>query len=324
MWQPKAWYDSKTCNQWVVDYAVDEILKTDLSRGQRHLVLCDNLGGQTKKTNPKFAKLLLDLCGADVWNLLAGCTDEIQVVDAGFGALTKRCTEEVQMEWMHDDENWAEWTGDNLSASRKRVLMTHWYGEGYDRACQAYDFTKVFNSCGSNLTADGSGDSKIKLQGLHDFSFEIADAQRDPLTGETVEDATTRLDNENAAAENAENAAASDESEVEELSDNDGSASEDGGETTDDEDGEPFVDDMYTIAEGPPTDEKEWIGKSLAHRWDEGWYTGEISHKVGYSENVSRNGKYACKYPDTHREQYHDLYLDDYGVSKMWVLVKPK
>ena len=107
-------------------------------------------------------------------------------------------------------------------------------------------------------------------------------------------------------------------------SDNDGSASEDGGETTDDEDGEPFVDDMYTIAEGPPTDEKEWIGKSLAHRWDEGWYTGEISHKVGYSENVSRNGKYACKYPDTHREQYHDLYLDDYGVSKMWVLVKPK
>ena len=46
--------------------------------------------------------------------------------------------------------------------------MTHWYEEGYDRACQAYDFTKVFDSCGSNLTADGSGDSKIKLQGLNE------------------------------------------------------------------------------------------------------------------------------------------------------------
>ena len=80
---------------------------------------------------------------------------------------------------MNDDTNWVEWTGDNLSASRKRVLMTHWYasGEGYARACEAFDFTKVFDQCSSNLTADGSGDSLIKLQGFENFSFSLEDAQ---------------------------------------------------------------------------------------------------------------------------------------------------
>ena len=67
--------------------------------------------------------------------LWTGCTDEIQVVDAGFGALVKRHTEDVQMEWLQNDDNFKEWTGKNLSASRKRVLSTLWYGEGYERAC---------------------------------------------------------------------------------------------------------------------------------------------------------------------------------------------
>ena len=53
--------------------------------------------------------------------LLAGCTDEIQVVDAGFGALIKRHTNVVVQEWMQDDDNWAEWTGPNLSAGHHRL-----------------------------------------------------------------------------------------------------------------------------------------------------------------------------------------------------------
>lgn len=141
--QPKAWYDSALCNKWVVDYAMKEVLKSELKPGQRHLILGDNLGGQTKKCNPQFATLLSKHCSADFWNLLAGCTDEIQVVDAGFGALTKRIAEEVQQEWLDKDENWAEWTDHTLSASRRRVLLTWWYGEAYDRACHQYDFEKV-------------------------------------------------------------------------------------------------------------------------------------------------------------------------------------
>ena len=154
MWQRKAWYDAATCNKWIAEYALHEIRKADLVAGQRHLILCDNLAGQTKRSNPTFSKLLHQHCACDVFNLLAGdsccccccrycsvmllwtgCTDEIQVVDAGFGALVKRHTEDVQMEWIQNDDNFTEWTGKNLSASRKRVLSTLWYGEGYERAC---------------------------------------------------------------------------------------------------------------------------------------------------------------------------------------------
>ena len=46
----------------------------------------------------------------------------------------------------------------------------------------------VVLSSGSNVSADGSGDEAIKLQGLDHFSFSLADAKRDPLTGEFGED----------------------------------------------------------------------------------------------------------------------------------------
>ena len=98
--------------------------------------------------------------------MIAGCTDEIQVVDAGLGALIKRFYEEVVQEWFQDDRNWEEWTGANLTASRKRVLTTHWYGEAYERACMSYNFPASFDHSGTNLTADGSGDHLLKLQGF--------------------------------------------------------------------------------------------------------------------------------------------------------------
>ena len=321
MWQPKAWYDSATCNKYVVEYAIDEILKTDLKKGQRHLVLCDNLAGQTKKSNPSFSKLLLTQCGADVWNLLAQCTDEIQVVDAGFGALVKRFTEDVQMEWLQDEVNWAEWTGPNLSASRRRVLLTLWYGEGYERACNSYDFEKVFDRCGSNLTANGSGDSLIKLQGLEEFSFDLEDAKRDAMTGEMPQGNSDVADVD-AATLNEHAADCSDNSEVEELSENDGTDDEDGGCTTDEEEGQPFMCPPEFQVALPCPDEKNLAGMAFAHRWEEGWFMGKIVRKVTFSNNSNQNGMFACKYPDCRTEKFHDLYPEDYGNTKVWVALK--
>ena len=71
-WQPKAWYDSNLCNKWVAAYALHQIQTSDLEVGQRHLILCDNLAGQTRRSNPTFAKLLAEHCSADVFNLVAG------------------------------------------------------------------------------------------------------------------------------------------------------------------------------------------------------------------------------------------------------------
>ena len=81
MWQPKAWYDSTTCNKWVAQYALKEMAKAELEVGQRHLILCDNLASQTKKSNPTLAKLLDQHCGADVFNLLAGAALALSLQD---------------------------------------------------------------------------------------------------------------------------------------------------------------------------------------------------------------------------------------------------
>ena len=64
--QGKAWFDGPLCNKWVIDAAVTAIHKEDLKEGERHLILCDNLNGQTKKCNPQFLSLLDKMCSCDV------------------------------------------------------------------------------------------------------------------------------------------------------------------------------------------------------------------------------------------------------------------
>ena len=240
--QPCAWYDSALSNKWVVEVANDDIKKRDATLGKRHLLNCDNLSSQTSKTNPQFSKLLGELCNCDVFNGCAGNTDEIQVVDAGVGALLKRFAEGIQTEWLDIDENWNEWQEASLPAGRKRVLMTHWYGQAWERVCERFDFEHVFDKCGSSLTADGSEDDRIKLQKLDSFSFDLNDAKRLPTTGEfpeqeAIEDAIVVRATDN------------DDQDFEEIVEDNGSTEEpdneeddDGGETSDDDlEGEDFV-----------------------------------------------------------------------------------
>merc|ERR1711871_1585444 len=73
-----------------------------------------------------------------------------------------------------------------MSASRKRVLLSLWYGEAWDRVCKVFKFCKVFSKTGCNLSADGSQDSEIQIQGLDKFTFDLADARRHHKTGELV------------------------------------------------------------------------------------------------------------------------------------------
>ena len=249
------------------------------------------------------------------------------MVDAGFGALVKRHAEEVQQEWFDEEDNWAEWTGTNLSASRKRVLCTLWYGQAYDRACRNYNFIATFDRTGSNMTCDGSLDHKIKLSGLEDFSFTVDDAKRDAATGLFVEEEQD-IDVSNVQVEVDDNAADEDGEDQEVFSENgDGSESEDGGATTDGEEGPPYeCDDGFQVADECPT--RSWTtdreGIQIAHQFECGnWFIGTVLRKVTCSIDKDKNGRYATKYPDSRKEYFHDLFEEDYGVSKVWVHVIP-
>ena len=98
-------------------------------------------------------------------------------------------------------------------------------------------------------------------------------------------------------------------------------SSDEGGETSDEDDGPPYeCPDEYTVTEW----QENIVGCLVAHRFDTGWYEGQIVRKVTMSIRSEENGKYAVKYSDSRRDIMHDLFSEDYGVSCMWVLIKPK
>ena len=328
LFQPKAWFDGPTCNKWVLEAAAHEIRKSELDQGQRHLILADNLNGQTKKCNPKFLKLLDDLCRADVWNLLAGNTDGIQVVDAGFGKLVKDESEDIACEWLRVPANWQEWTGGRISAGRKRILFTHWYAKGYERACNQFDFCSVFSKTGSNLSPDGTGDDLIKIQGLSSFAFDVADARRDAKTGQFPAGdgpPAIEVDEANAAAVAAAAAcdSADEEGDPECATDQSGTEEEEGGSTSDEQLEGPDFDLAGDVHLELPSDYPACvIGQQVYHRYEEGWYLGLVLRQITCSTVTSRNGKFAMKFPDSINEIDHALKPGDYGPEGHWVLVE--
>ena len=329
-WQKKAWYDSNTCNKWAALACIEFIKKEE----GPHLILCDNLSGQTTE---EFKKVLKKHGDATVHNLLAGCTDDIQVVDAGFGALIKRHKEEVESEWLEDDGNWQRWSGGRLSASERRVLMTLWYGEAYERACHSYDFEKVFTKVGSNLTADGSRDDLIKLQGLDVFTFSDKDAERDAKTGEfntqqledntlqpevdTDDEAEIYSDDEpvGAAAEGA-----SAERAAVEGADEEGSDPSEGSDSSDEDVGEYEAEAGWEVVSeynfSKPTD---LVGTHFAYKFCSGWDRGRVT---GIEKNRSSPdyGMFIVKFASEESKRCLALEKEDYDIDDIWVSVKRK
>ena len=143
------------------------------------------------------------------------------------------------------------------------------------------------------------------------------------MTGEFAEEDVEQMEAEEAAQEADDVAADSgnEDDDREVFSENDGTESSEGGYSTDPNEGPDYqVEEGMTLIEqaNVPSDLE---GVKIAHRFDTGWYIGKVLRKVTCSINTSENGRYAAKYPDSRKEYFHDLYPDDYGCSKMWVVV---
>ena len=318
-WDPKAWYNERMCMEWAVLAAV-EIFEP----GHDHLVFADNLSGQTTK---QFKDYLLKHSRATLHNLVAGCTDEIQVVDDGFGALVKFYAQEVSDEWLMVDCNWKEWCSTTLSASRRRVLLTHWYGEGYVRACAKYDFEKHFRNVGSSLTADGSEDALIKLQGVEGFTFCEGDAERDAITGEFVDGDGSLADCDQAESDDEE----------EDLSENseaaEGEASDMGDETEEEKDVGPYeveqgweVVEKFRFKEAKELVNIHFVYKFSAKKNEDGEVIGgwERGRVTGIEKNKDSPdfGMFIVKFTAEKHKRCIRLDEDDYDIDDIWVEIK--
>ena len=164
-----------------------------------------------------------------------------------------------------------------------------------------------------------SFDEKTHLQGVEEFTFDLADADREAATGEfTVEqvEQDTNADNEDESDVNTTEG----EEELDPNSDSD--TNTDSGESEDPEDvGEYQQEDGWGVVRSysplyiVPTG---LISKHIAYKYTTGWCRGRVT---GIERNKKRSdyGMFIVKFVDF-RESYRvQLKEEDYDIDDVWV-----
>ena len=169
----------------------------------------DNLHGQTTE---EFKTYLHKFCKTLLWHPPARCTDEVQPIDAGYGRLVEVYTGQALDEWLGHGKNLQKWECNALTASERRVLITNWVGEATERVnklpCgQARGRTsqredtgvpplyrhRLFEKTGTAMTADGTGDDKISLEGLEEgFRYTFMDVEDQTVMEGSVDPASIK------------------------------------------------------------------------------------------------------------------------------------
>ena len=103
-------------------------------------------------------------------------TDQVQPVDRGLGRHIKIYLGQEMDAWLQDADNLGRWEGNDnpLSASDRRILLANWYCTAVDKALEGSSKRRYFEVSGALLTADGTDDDLIKLEGVpagDNFSF---------------------------------------------------------------------------------------------------------------------------------------------------------
>ena len=163
--QRKAWQDRPTAVKWL-----DEIwAPIAMSTSGEKLLFCDNLDAHACEAFRKRARELNTL----VWFFPPNCTDFLQPVDAGAGALIVLLYIRAQDRWLDKDSNLELWEN-KMTASQRRILVTQWLGEAWDMFLSpTYDDARLryFQKTGCAMTANGTDDLKITPEGTKDYKF---------------------------------------------------------------------------------------------------------------------------------------------------------
>ena len=210
-WQGCAWADSGFCNSWAGNTFRKAVCGGSTAAPKEQSVLfADNLYGQT---TDEFKRVLKEECNTLLWLLSPKCTDEVQPVDAGSGKLFKVYVGKALDAWLLNGDNVEKWESNKLTASDRRILITQWTGEAAKQIDRDIRYRRrLFEKTGLAMTADGSDDNLINLQGVEQgtYSFMDVDASPEPLE-DVLPISPAPADEENPPGSNDE-----DESETEE------------------------------------------------------------------------------------------------------------
>ena len=170
LWQPKAWVDRPTACDWAKK-SWKKMVEADVAAGvadesTRYLLFEDNLDAQCKDRNPAYTDYLEKECRTDDHKVPPGKTDQVQPIDRGEGRQIKIYMGQEEDDWLEDDNNLQKWENNELTASDRRVLIATWFYKASIRAGKSAAARKYFEHAGALMTADGSDDHLIKLEGV--------------------------------------------------------------------------------------------------------------------------------------------------------------
>ena len=129
------------------------------------LMLLDNLDAQ--KNEEAFIGPLRAI-GSEGYFYPGGETDALAPVDAGYGCDVKLEYGVELDSWLSELGNIEKWENTpgngGLTASDRRVLMTHWVAAAKARVDKKYySLWRYFERTGALITTDGSGDDKMEM-----------------------------------------------------------------------------------------------------------------------------------------------------------------
>ena len=272
----------------------------------------------------------------------AGKTDQVQPIDDGAGRLYKQYVGQEEDHWLEDDENLQKWENDALMASDRRILLANWYVKAHHRVVESQAVRKYFEHTGGLLTADGTDDNLIKLEGVpkgHTFSWVDDDEQCEfvPLQPPVIPDPTDVCP----AREHLTELQPADPRDVLE----DDSDDDEPGDDEDEEDAPPAprtAPEGFEILETPDfpeavltpksLEQEQLVGRSLLYNWPSvGWCVGVVTQaNTDKRKTIKIDGKPAMANFFVHygidgNTSKHVLELEQYGGEDLgcWVLLKP-
>ena len=116
-WHENAWADTNVC----VDWAENTLAPAMHGKGD-FILFCDNLEGQVAL---RFQEQVRK-SGGIVWYGVKNATNIWQPVDVGMGRILKTLVAQEQQDWMGNTEK-------KLNAKERRILLTHWVGNAYEK-----------------------------------------------------------------------------------------------------------------------------------------------------------------------------------------------
>lgn len=166
LFQSCAWVDTDVANMVVSLYEKDPAF----SDNRHRLMLCDNLDAHRADV---FVKAMERKIGKLVF-YPPNLTHMLQPIDAGAGRSIKFHMANSLDVGLENPAFLEKWTSGKFTARQRRVLMTKWAGDAFDKIVESRRIGRYFLKTGSLLRVDGRP-NPINVQGLPEYAFPPSD-----------------------------------------------------------------------------------------------------------------------------------------------------